>query len=85
MGGGGQFDPPGILGLIDYKKAKGTKKCVIKRKLKFGNYKNCLEATELENKVNYLVKNEISVDSLEKDHKDFIKKKNKLKLKTAKI
>ena len=27
------------------KKAKGTKKCVIKRKLKFENYKNCLEAT----------------------------------------
>ena len=27
------------------KKAKGTKKCVIKRKLKFESYKNCLEAT----------------------------------------
>ena len=27
------------------KKAKGTKKCVIKRKLKFKNYKNCLEVT----------------------------------------
>ena len=27
------------------KKAKGTKKCVIKRKLKFENYKNCLEST----------------------------------------
>ena len=27
------------------KKAKGTKKCVIKRKLKFEDYKNCLEAT----------------------------------------
>ena len=26
------------------KKAKGTKKCVIKRKLKFQDYKNCLEA-----------------------------------------
>ena len=25
------------------KKAKGTKKCVIKRKFKFQNYKNCLE------------------------------------------
>ena len=32
------------------KKAKGTKKCVIKRKLKFENYKNCLEATQFENK-----------------------------------
>ena len=27
------------------KKAKDTKKCVIKRKLKFENYKNCSEAT----------------------------------------
>ena len=33
------------------KKAKGTKKCVIKRKLKFENYKNCLEASQLENKL----------------------------------
>ena len=31
------------------KKAKGTKKCVIIRKLKFENYRNCLEATQLEN------------------------------------
>ena len=36
------------------KKAKGTKICVIKRKLKFENYKNCLEAIELENKVKHL-------------------------------
>ena len=28
-------------------KAKGTKKCVMIRKLKFENYKNCLEATQL--------------------------------------
>ena len=32
------------------KKAKGTKKCVIKRKLKFEDYKNCLEAAQIENK-----------------------------------
>ena len=38
------------------KKAKGTKKCVIKRKLKFENYKNCLEATQLENTISYLEK-----------------------------
>ena len=38
------------------KKAKGTKKCVIKRKLKFENYKNCLEATQLDNKIKYLQK-----------------------------
>ena len=39
------------------KKAKSTKKCVIKRKLKFENYKNCLEATQLESKTNHLEKN----------------------------
>ena len=33
------------------KKAKGTKKCVIKRKLKFENYQNCLKAKKLENKI----------------------------------
>ena len=32
------------------KKAKGTKKCVIKRKRKFEDYKNCLEAGKIENK-----------------------------------
>ena len=55
------------------KKAKDTKKCVIKRKLKFENYKNCLEATQLDNKINYLEKNEINVDSLQKDHKEIMK------------
>ena len=48
------------------KKAKGTKKCVIKRKLKFENYKNCLEATLLQNKINYLKKNKINRDSLKR-------------------
>ena len=38
------------------KKAKSTKKCVIKRKLNFQNYKNCLKATQLDNKINYLEK-----------------------------
>ena len=46
------------------KKAKSTKKCVIKRKLKFENYKNCLEATQLENKINYLEKKKIEIDSI---------------------
>ena len=31
----------------DNKKAKGTEKCVIKRKHKSEDYKNCLEATQL--------------------------------------
>ena len=38
------------------KKAKSIKKCVIKRKLKFENYKNCLEATQLDNKIKILEK-----------------------------
>ena len=40
----------------EVKKAKGTKKCVLKRKLKFENYKNFLEAAKLENKIKYLEK-----------------------------
>ena len=63
------------------KKAKGTKKCVIKRKLKFEDYKNCLEAAQIENKINYLEKNEIDVDSLSKHQKEF-RKIIKLMLKT---
>ena len=48
------------------KKAKGTKKCIIKRKLYFKNYKNCLEAIQLNNKIKYLEKNKINIDSLTK-------------------
>ena len=33
------------------KKTKSTKKCVIKIKLKFGNYKHRLEVTQLDNKI----------------------------------
>ena len=38
------------------KKAKVTKNYVMKRKLKFENSKNCLEATQFENKIYYLEK-----------------------------
>ena len=38
------------------KKVKSTKKCVIKRKIQFENYKNCLEVTQLENNIYYLEK-----------------------------
>ena len=41
------------------------KKVCHKRKLKFENYKNCLEATQLENK-SYLEKHKINIDSLKK-------------------
>ena len=55
----------------DDKKAKGTKEYFIKRKLKFQDYKNCLEAAQIENKINHLEKNKIDLDS----PKEFIKKK----------
>ena len=35
------------------KKQKGQK-CVIKRNLKFRDYKKCLKASQIENKINYL-------------------------------
>ena len=50
------------------------KKCAIKRKLKFQNYKTCLEATQLENKINHLEKNKIDTDSIKENHKEFVKK-----------
>ena len=37
-------------GSEDKKKQEAKKKCVMKRKLKFENFKNCLETTQLENK-----------------------------------
>ena len=55
------------------KKQKAQKKCVIKRKLKFENYKNCLEATQLENKINYREKNKMDIDF-------YIKSKSILKI-----
>ena len=38
------------------KKANYTKKCAVKRKLKFEEYKHCFEAIQLENKINHLKK-----------------------------
>ena len=55
------------------KKTKDTEKCAIKRKLKFKDYKHCLEATHLENKINQLAKNKLNVDSVQENHKEFIK------------
>ena len=43
------------------KKAKDTKKCVIQTKLIFENYKICLEATQLENKINLLEKTKTDI------------------------
>ena len=50
--------------VVKIKKQKTQKRVKIKRKLTFENYKNCLEANQLENKMNYLEKNKISIGSL---------------------
>ena len=59
------------------KEAKGTKKCVIERKLKCEDYENCLEATQLKKNMKHLLKNEIGVDCFKKHHKELLKN-NKL-------
>ena len=51
------------------KKAKGIKKCVIKRKLKFEGYKSCLEVTQFENEITLPKKNKLA-NSLRKNHKN---------------
>ena len=63
------------------KKTKGAKNCIIKRKFKFENYKNCLEATQIKNKINYQLKTKINIDNLKENHTEFIKS-NKLILET---
>ena len=59
--------------VVKIKKTKSTKKVCHKRKVKFENYKSRLEATQVENKKNYLETNEINIGSLKKDHKEFVK------------
>ena len=56
-------------------KAKGIKKCVIKRKLKFQDYKNCLNEAKIDGKLKYLEKKGFNVDKL----KEFVKNKTILK------
>ena len=49
------------------KKAKGTKKKhVIKRKLKFENFENIQEATQIDDETKYLQKNKIDIGNLKK-------------------
>ena len=47
-------------------KSKIPKKACHKKKLKSGNYKNCLEATQLDNKENYLKENKTNIAILKK-------------------
>ena len=50
-------------------KVKGTKTCVLK-KLNIENYKNCSEATQLENKLNHVEKNKVDKDGIKEHHKN---------------
>ena len=56
-------------------KLKEHKTCIIKRKVNFGNYKICLELIQLQNKINYIEKYEISIDSIKENYTEFIKNK----------
>ena len=69
--------------VVDIKKVKDTKKSVIKGKLKFENYKDYLEATQLENKMKHLEK-KTDIESFKEDKKEFIKN-NQLILKMQEI
>ena len=53
-------------------KNKMHKKVCHKKTFKFEDSKNCLEATQLENKINHLEKSKIDIDI----HQDFIKRIN---------
>ena len=52
------------------KKAKDTKRWIIKTKLKSKDYKKCLKASQIENRINYLEKQEIYADSLKEYKKN---------------
>ena len=56
------------------RKAKSTKTCVIKRKLKLEDCKDCLQPAQIERNINYLEEKKIDVDSLEQDKNKFVKK-----------
>ena len=55
------------------KKAKDTRMCVIKRELKFEINKDFSEAIQRDNEIEYLEKNKFNVDSLKRNHKEFVK------------
>ena len=56
------------------------KKRVIKRHFKFQDYKHCLEAAQIERRINYLRNKKIDVDSFIEDQKEFVN--NKIILRT---
>ena len=63
------------------KKKQKTQKSVSKKKqLKLEKYKNCLEATQIENNLNCPKNNKIDADSIKENHKEFTKSKAILKI-----
>ena len=56
---------------------------IIKRKLKFEDYKACFATTQIE-KIKQIIQIKLDVNSLREDHKEFIKK-NKLNLELKSI
>ena len=49
---------------------------VIKKKLKYKDFKYCLETTQPENNINQPWKTKLEVDSLQQNHKQFVKLMN---------
>ena len=56
------------------KRVKDTEKSVIRRKIKFEDYENCLEANQLEKEIKHLEKNKFYTDDLKENNKEFIRK-----------
>ena len=67
---------------MSIKNQKAQKKCVLKRKLTFQCYKNCLKANQIVTTVKYFEKNEMIVDCLNEDERKFIQKTKIWKWKT---
>ena len=55
------------------KKKNNRKMFVIKRTFKCQDYKNWSEEAQIENKINHAEANQIDVDNLKENHKEFIK------------
>ena len=66
--------------MVKIKKQRTQKTVPQKKNLKFEDIKNCLEAAQIENKINHLEKNKINGDILKDDQKEFIKNKSILKI-----
>ena len=58
------------------KKQETQNSVLEKEDLDFKIIKNCLEATQIENKINHLEKNKIQADCLKEHQKEFVKNNN---------